>query len=118
MYAQKQQRLGVCHFQILTLVVLIFNEKASGLDFDFECDWLALATLCKSKSYSDIDRLGETVHYIVSCLANSVKRFCQEPITKEAFIDMTGTKKLIRFIVDADKWKETTYFRTAVVDGV
>jgi len=63
--------------------------------------------------------MGETIQgYIMNSLASSIKRFCSEPILKEAFVDMLGEKKLIRFTLDNTKWKETVYFKTAVVDGV
>lgn len=71
-------------------------ETASGILFETEFDWLSLAPIAEERGYKD--RVGEIMYsWYLEGLASNIKRFCQDPIQKEAFVEAFGTAKRISF---------------------
>jgi hypothetical protein len=74
-------------------------KTASGIDFEVEVDWVVIATACKDKGYED--RAGEVVYdWYLGGLADHVKRFCEDPIQKESFVETFGERKAITLILE------------------
>jgi hypothetical protein len=73
----------------------------------------------QSKNYKDFEIIPESIYqYIMTGLQKQIVRFCQTPILKEAFLEAFSSKKLIRFILDEETWKDYICYRTEVADGV
>lgn len=93
-------------------------REASGIDFVVEIDFAGVkAALPADNSYGD--RLGECFYsYYLSPLANNVKRFCENPLQREAFIEHLSEKKTIRFVLTKNKLGGNGYSQTSDDQGV
>lgn len=85
---------------------------ASGITFDLEIDWMALAPVAEERGYKD--RVGEIVYdWYLGGLADNITSFCKDPIQKESFVEAFGTAKRITFvIVELGEDEESFYVKT------
>jgi len=73
-------------------------EKATGVKYDFEVDWVAILPVM---SEDHGNQVGSIVYknYLKE-LASNIERLCKDELGKEAFVEKTQEKKLIRFVLD------------------
>jgi len=72
-------------------------KDASGVEFEFECDYADIHKVYTSKNKdggSTVDQLGEIVYYYLQALAESIEQFCQDPLQKEALVEGSTAKKI------------------------
>jgi len=89
---------------------------ASGITFDVEIEWTALAPIADEKGYKD--RVGEIVYdWYLGGLASSVETFCKDPIQKEAFVEAFGSTHRISFVIQEQEEGDSSYVRTKNDNG-
>jgi len=102
-------------------------KEATGLEWEFECDYATAYALYKEKNATSsyLDRIGEMVACYLTPLAEAVQTFCKHPMQKEALIEGATAKK-ITFTLLKDNFKNATnhnynysdYCRCLCIEGV
>ena len=83
-------------------------KTATGVDFETEIDWVPFAAIAEERGYTD--RAGEMMHEsYVSALADNIKRFCEDPIQKEAFLETFKERHVIAFVLEPVQDDESTH---------
>jgi hypothetical protein len=73
-------------------------QKATGIDFEVDVDWVDAATVSKDRGYED--RVGEIIYnWYLDGLASSIETFVKDAIQKESFVETFGEKKTIAITI-------------------
>lgn len=93
-----KRRVNIAENQPKLLAALERIEKACGVMFDFEVDWVSILPLMNENW---ADNCGIIIYdsYLASLAAN-IEQMCKDDLTKEAFVEKVQSKKLIRFVLD------------------
>lgn len=90
-------------------------NKATGLAFEIEVDWVSYVSFVKGEGYEG--RIGEAVYdRYFGGLAANIAKICSEPMGKEAFLELCG-KKTINFVACENSQLKGRYHATTFADG-
>jgi hypothetical protein len=90
--------------------------KATGIEYELEVDWVALAAAAKERGYED--RVGEIVYnWYLDGLASNLERLCKDDMCKEAVAEACE-KKVIAFQLVSNDDMESNYQKCLFNDGV
>ena len=83
-------------------------KTATGIDFELEIDWVVMAEVCKGRGYED--RAGDIMYETyLAAIASNIKRFCEDPIQKEAFLETFKDRHAISFVVEGEQDEDSPY---------
>jgi len=85
-------------------------KNATGVEYDCEVDFPSVATLIKGTSYES--RLGDIIYesYLGGLITN-LENLCKDELAREAWLDKTNARKLIRIVVDATEAKNENRYQ-------
>jgi len=71
-------------------------KEATGVEFEFECDYAEIYKVYteKNKDSSNAEQLGSILYYYLQALSESIERFCQNPLQKEALVEGATSRKI------------------------
>ena len=81
-------------------------KTATGIEFELEIDWVAMAEVCKERGYED--RAGEIMYETyLEAIASNIKSFCTDPIQKEAFLETFKDRHALTFVLEGEQDEES-----------
>jgi len=77
-------------------------QKATGIEFEIEVDWVPFAALAKERGYED--RIGEVIYsWYLEGLASNLETLCKDEMCKEAVGEACSKKTIAFLIVDEEE---------------
>ena len=90
-------------------------NKATGIEYELEIDWVPFAAAAKSRGYED--RVGEAIYsWYLEALANSLETLCKDDMSKEAVVESCERKTIAFKLIEQSELEG--YSKCTFDDGV